>query len=192
KIPGLFGDQWQIFDNYLRFPFPESLFVNQNNHLLIFPSLIFLLDIHAFGGNQWFPQLCGMLLTVTFVSSLAYLSFTDRALPQLSRSAGFAACSLLIYWMATSRTLLHSNEIVCVFFGPGAVAVGRGGWAFMPGGRIQLWSRNCEFPDRHPDRRHAPHDTARHFRAERDVRFDPRRLSCLDGAGHQRAVAGRV
>ena len=115
KIPGLFGDQWQIFDNYLRFPFPENLFVNQNNHLLIFPSLIFLLDIHAFDGNQWFPQLCGMLLTVTFVSSLAYLAFTDRTLPQLSRSAGFAACTLLIYWMATSRTLLHSNEIVCVF-----------------------------------------------------------------------------
>ena len=116
RATAIFADQWHIFRTYLDLPFPENVFVNQNSHLLLFPSLVFLTDIYFFDAQQWFPFLFGMGLCVVAVATMAYLARTDEVLPLLTRSASLATFVFLLFWAGGSRTLLHSNEIVCIFF----------------------------------------------------------------------------
>lgn len=116
RAAAIFADQWYIFRTYLDLPFPENAFVNQNGHLVLFPSLVFLADIYFFDGEQWFPFLFGMGLCLATVGTMAYVSKTDEELPLVTRSAAIAIFVLLLFWAGGSRTLLHSNEIVSIFF----------------------------------------------------------------------------
>ena len=145
RIPVIYSDQWQIYEVFLELPFPENVLTLQSSQRPVFPRLIFLLDIELFSGNQWFPQLIGMLLAIVTIASLAYLAIKDATITNNTKYAAIAVFSLMLFWMGSSRTLIHSNEsasayLVTASYLLSIISLYRAGNRLsMPGSSITHW-----------------------------------------------------
>jgi hypothetical protein len=105
----LYGDQWRIFSDYLRVPFPQSLLLVQNGHRPVFPGVLYHLDFFLLGASN------RLLLTAAIACLLGLLFMVSRWVwvrRDLDAATRVVLISLLWVsqvWLANFRVLAHGN-----------------------------------------------------------------------------------
>ncbi|MCB1574947.1 MAG: hypothetical protein KDI80_13300 [Xanthomonadales bacterium] len=111
----LMFDQYKMYPHYLELPFPQSVIQLENGHRPLLPILIRLAEIRWFSADQILQLAVGAFCAFMIAALVAISAWRDRTVSTPIRAACVATAFVGIFWLGSSRMLLHGNEILVVY-----------------------------------------------------------------------------
>lgn len=100
-------DYWRVanfLDRYKAFDF-SVLWLQHNDHRIVFPELIFAADMLLFHGHQVLPLIVSVLCYAGVWGTLAWAFHSDQHLPWNIRKTGMLLAGIVIGWQGSSVVL---------------------------------------------------------------------------------------
>lgn len=110
----LYADQWRQYLTYLALPFPADALAADNGHRTVFPSLIRLLELELFDGNQRLQLVVGASCAFASWLLVVRTALRDETVAAAARWPVVALTAFALFWIGNARMLLHGNEAVHV------------------------------------------------------------------------------
>jgi hypothetical protein len=114
-IRELYADQWREYKKLLELPFPINVLTQDNGHRLVFPSLLRLVELRIFDGNQLVQLASGALFALATWVVIVTTVLRDPSVRENNRWSILALGGFALFWLANARMLLHGNEAVNVY-----------------------------------------------------------------------------
>lgn len=111
----LFQDQFRIYRWVFEVGLPQVLFQRDNEHRLVFSSVVRWLELHLAGGDQRLGILSGLVAMVTTWMLIVREAWREAGETGLRAAAVALLGAVALFWAGAARLQFHGNETLQVF-----------------------------------------------------------------------------
>jgi hypothetical protein len=111
----LFQDQFRIYRRVFEVGLPSILFQRDNEHRLVFSSVVRWLELHLAGGDQRLGIVSGLIAMVTTWMLIVREAWREAGDTGLRAAAVALLGALALFWAGSARLQFHGNETLQVF-----------------------------------------------------------------------------
>lgn len=111
----LFQDQFRIYRRVFEVGMPSILFQRDNEHRLVFSSVVRWMELHLAGGDQRLGILSGLVAMVTTWVLIVREAWREDGETGLRAAAVALLGAVALFWAGSARLQFHGNETLQVF-----------------------------------------------------------------------------